>query len=219
MIIYTVEKGRYYTVSDSIKRHPNGKRSCYINITNRCTCDCTFCLRTKKKMAKTSSLWLKREPSWEEIKYELDHLPWPLVSEIVCCGFGEPTMRLDIVISIFQYVKSNHPNIHTRLNTNGLSDLYYQRSTAEDFYGNILDTISISLNASNADKYVELTRSHFGIQSYDHMLAFAKSCKTVVKEVVMTIVDTTLDKEEVAKCHQVCSCHGLFLRIRPYEEN
>ena len=86
------------------------------------------------------------------------------------------------------YVKEIHPDVKTRLNTNGLSDLVYGRDTALDFKG-ILDTISISLNASNAERYLELTRSQFGLKSYDALLDFAQHCKKYVPNVVLTVVD------------------------------
>ena len=178
MIVYTCEAGgRYIPVTESLQERPEGKRSVYVNLTNRCTCSCTFCLRSMKKMAETQTLWLKQEPTVAEVKTQLDGLPWDYVKEIVFCGFGEPTERLADLTALMKYVKETHPDVLTRLNTNGLSDLAYKRDTAPDFGGGILDTISISMNASNKERYLALTRSRFGIQSYDAMLQFAQHCK------------------------------------------
>lgn len=92
MIVYTCEAGgRYIPVTESLQERPEGKRSVYVNLTNRCTCSCTFCLRSMKKMAETQTLWLKQEPTVAEVKAQLDGLPWDYVKEIVFCGFGEPT--------------------------------------------------------------------------------------------------------------------------------
>lgn len=220
MIVYTCEKGgNYIPVEESIALRPEGKRSVYVNLTNRCTCACTFCLRSMKKMAETQTLWLKEEPAVDEVKQKLDNLPWRYVNEIVFCGFGEPTERLTDVTTLMRYVKETHPDVLTRLNTNGLSNLAYQRNTAPDFGGGILDTISISMNASNKERYLELTRSRFGMPSYEAMLQFAQECKHYVPNVVLTVVDHVEDSEEIRKCRAICEKHGLRLRVRVYESS
>lgn len=201
MIVYTCEAGgRYIPVAESLRERPEGKRSVYVNLTNRCTCSCTFCLRSMKKMAETQTLWLKEEPTVAEVKAQLDGLPWNMVQEM-------------------KYVKETHPDVKTRLNTNGLSDLAYKRDTAPDFGGGILDTISISMNASNKERYLELTRSQFGIPSYDAMLQFAQHCKQYVPNVVLTVVDHVEDSEEIRKCRAICQEKGLHLRVRVYEDS
>ena len=219
MIVYTVDKGEYITLAESLKRQPEGKRSIYVNLTNRCTCSCTFCLRQLKDMAEETSLWLKEEPAVETVKAELLRAPWPQVQEVVFCGFGEPTMRLADLTGLLAWVKQEHPEIKTRLNTNGLSDLAYGRDTSADFAGGILDTISISLNASNAERYLELTRSQFGIGSYEAMLQFAVHCKAYVPDVVLTVVDQVENAAEIEACRKICKERNLHLRVRPYEAN
>lgn len=170
-------------------------------------------------MAETQTLWLKEEPAVDEVKEKLDNLPWRYVNEIVFCGFGEPTERLTDVTTLMRYVKETHPDVLTRLNTNGLSNLAYQRNTAPDFGGGILDTISISMNASNKERYLELTRSRFGMPSYDAMLQFAQECKHYVPNVVLTVVDHVEDSEEIRKCRAICEQRGLRLRVRVYESS
>lgn len=218
MIVYNCfPGGEYIPVEEGLRRKPTGKRNVYVNITNRCTCSCTFCLRSMKHMAEDSTLWLKQEPTVDEVKAQLDGLPWDVVGEIVFCGFGEPTSRLDDLTTLMAYVKEIHPDVKTRLNTNGLSDLVYGRDTALDFKG-ILDTISISLNASNAERYLELTRSQFGLKSYDALLDFAQHCKKYVPNVVLTVVDHVENSEEIRKCRKICEDRGLTLRVRVYED-
>ena len=220
MIVYATHAGgRYLPVADSLREQPEGKRSIYVNLTNRCNCACTFCLRNMKEMAEESSLWLKEEPSVDEVKSLLDELPWDKVSEIVFCGFGEPTSRIDAVVKLLKYVKDTHPEVKTRLNTNGLSDLMYGRSTAGDFSGGILDTISISLNASNKERYLELTRAKYGIESFEAMLKFAVDCKEYVPEVVMTVVEKVENQQEIDRCQKLCDERGLRLRVRIYEDS
>ncbi len=219
MIVYAVEPGgKYVSVTESLALHPTGERGFYVNLTNQCTCACTFCLRSLKDMPEDCSLWLKEEPGEEAVKAELAALPWELAAEIVFCGFGEPTMRLDVLTGLLRWIRAEHPGVRTRLNTNGLSDLFYGRDTAPDFDG-LLDTISISLNASNAERYLQLTRSRFGLKSFEAMLDFAKHAKAYVPDVVLTIVDHVEDDGEIARCRALCEDRGLRLRVRAYEAN
>ena len=163
MLVYATHKGgRYLPLEESLKEQPEGKRNLYVNITNECNCACTFCLRNMKKMAEESSLWLKKRPTVDELKAALDDVPWEYIREVVFCGFGEPTMQLATLMELLHYVKEQHPELPTRLNTNGLGELEYGREIAADFQG-VLDTISISLNASNAERYYELTRAKYGL--------------------------------------------------------
>ena len=219
MLVYAVhEGGRYVQVADSLKEQPEGKRGSYVNITNQCNCACTFCLRTMKHMAEESTLWLKQEPSVDEVKAELDKLPWDMAKEIVFCGFGEPTMRLDALLELMAYVRQKHLDMPIRLNTNGLADLIYGRSVAGDFEG-LVDTISISLNASNAERYLELTRAKYGIGAFDAMLKFAVDCKAHIPNVVLTVVEKVEDQAEIDACRKLCQEKGLQLRVRIYEDS
>lgn len=219
MIVYATHAGgRYLPMEESLREQPEGKRAVYVNITNDCNCDCVFCLRSMKEMARESSLWIEHDPSLTEIVDELERLPWQYVREVVCCGFGEPLIRLDTVLSVLRWVKEHHPDMPTRVNTNGLGELEHGYVFADQFAG-LLDTVSISLNASNAERYLELTRSRFGISSYEAMLTFAEHCKPYVPNVVLTVVEKVEDAEEIALCRRICAERGLTLRVRPYEDS
>ena len=215
MILYTLQDNGYIDFSEKIKMYPTEKFNMYVNITNRCNCNCTFCLRHLKEDHK---LWLKDgEPSVEEIKQAFLNAPMDNVKEIVICGFGEPTIRLDDLIKVLKFIREKYPQMKVRMNTNGLSDLEFGKSTALMFEG-LLDTISISLNESTAQKYLDVTRSRFGIKSYNAMLEFASQCKKYIPNVVVTIVDI-IGEAEIAACKKVCEQYGLNLRIRKYEKN
>ena len=219
MIVYATHAGgKYLPLAESLKIDPTTPRGLYVNLTNRCNCDCVFCLRQKKSMAKDSSLWLEREPTVAEVKAEFDSAPWHVVKEIVFCGFGEPTMRLAELVELLTYAKKNRPQIPTRLNTNGLGELLHGREIAADFK-NILDTVSISLNAATAEKYFRLTRAAYGIKSFDAMLAFAEHAKKFVPHVVLTVVDHVTPPDEISACKKICEERGLTLRVRPYEDS
>ena len=200
MIIYMTEGGKYFPVN------AEKPRGLYINLTNRCNNDCPFCLRQKKVMTPENSLWLEREPTVAEVKKELDAAPL------------EPTIRLDALLELLKYIKKIRPQIPTRLNTNGLGNLEHGRNIERDFE-NILDTASISLNAATPERYLQITRSKFGLQAYGAMLIFAENIKKFVPHVVLTIVDKVTPPAEIELCKKICATRGLTLRVRPYEEN
>lgn len=189
----------------------------YVNMTNKCPCACVFCLRqTRDEMNKSGSLWLEREPTVDEVIAEFDKFDMKKYTELVFCGFGEPTERLDDLLKVAAYVKKTYPNLPIRINTNGLSDLIYNKNTAPMFEG-LIDTVSISLNTPNRERYYELTRSKFGINSFDAMLKFAENVKKYVKNVILTTVSTTLTKDEEKQCAEICEKLGVTYRIRPFE--
>lgn len=189
----------------------------YVNMTNKCPCSCTFCLRqTRNEMNHSGSLWLKREPSVEEVIAEFDKFDMSQYKELVFCGFGEPTERLEDMLKVAAYVKKTYP-IPIRVNTNGLADLIHGKDTAPMFEG-LVDTISISLNTPDKEEYLKLTRSKFGIESHDAMLRFAGNASKYVPNVILSTVETTITKEDEAKCREICERLGVTYRIRPYED-
>ena len=193
-----------------------GRTGIYVNMTNRCPCACTFCLRHNKDYVFNSdSLWLDREPTVEEVCESI--MGWDLskYDEIVFCGYGEPTERLPDLLEVAKYIRSNS-SIPIRINTNGLANLIWNKSTAPSLRG-LIDTVSISLNATNKEEYLKVVRPKFGIGSYDAMLQFAKECTEYVPSVIMTVVDVVTSKEEQEACRKICESVGATLRIRPFE--
>lgn len=189
----------------------------YVNMTNRCPCACTFCLRKQSDHVYGSdSLWLEREPTVEEVCESIDKWDLSKYSEIVFCGYGEPTMRLDDLLKVAAYIKSKS-NIPLRINTNGLADLIAGEKVAHKLEG-LIDTVSVSLNATNKEDYFKLVRPKFGIDSYDAMLSFTKECTKYVPNVIMTVVDEVTSKEEQEKSREICESIGAKLRVRPYEK-
>ena len=188
----------------------------YVNMTNRCPCDCAFCLRhNKDHVFDSDSLWLDREPTVSEVCDSIDAWDLTKYDELVFCGYGEPTERLYDLLEVASYVRSRS-DIKIRINTNGLADLIWNERTAPKLKG-LIDTVSISLNATNKDDYLKVVRPKFGIESYDAMLKFAGDCAEHVPEVVMTVVDVVTSKEEQELCKRICESVGATLRIRPYE--
>lgn len=194
-----------------------GGNSIYVNMTNRCPCACVFCLRQNKDYVfNADSLWLDREPTVQEVCESIDGWGIERYDELVFCGYGEPTERLDDLLQVAAYVKAKSA-IKIRVNTNGLADLICGERTAHRLHG-LIDTVSISLNATNKEDYARLVRPKFGENSYEAMLRFAKDCTQYVS-VVMTVVDGVTSKEEQEKSRAICEAIGATLRVRPYEEN
>lgn len=193
------------------------KKGIYINMTNRCPCACTFCLRQNGDSVYGSDpLWLEREPTIEEVCADIDKWDLKNYEEIVFCGYGEPTERLDDLLEVAKYIKSKS-DIKIRINTNGLCDLIHGEKTAFKLKG-LIDTVSISLNATNKEDYLKTVRPKFGIDSYEAMLNFTKDCTNYVPNVIMTVVDVVTSPEEQELCRKICESVGATLRIRPYED-
>ena len=188
----------------------------YVNLTNRCPCACVFCLRnTTDKVGRSDRLWLDKEPTAEEIKAEFALRDMSKYEEVVFCGFGEPTERLDVLLEIAAFLKKNYP-LPIRINTNGLGDLVNGRRIAPELAG-LIDVVSISLNGPDEKRYMEEVRPKFGAGSYGAMLAFAKDCTRFVPKVVLSTVATTLTAEEEESCAKIAAEIGATYRIRPFE--
>ena len=194
------------------------KSGLYVNLTNRCPCACVFCLRQNAPgIFGSDSLWLEREPTVDEIIASIESRSLDDFTELVFCGYGEPTERLDDLLAVARHVKSIRPGMHVRVNTNGLSDLIHGEPTAAKFKG-LVDTVSISLNTPDPEEYLKVCRPKFGLESWQAMLDFAKSCRDYVPNVVMTIVDAPVTTPEIQeKCKAITDSLGVRLRIRPYE--
>lgn len=189
----------------------------YINMTNRCPCACTFCLRHNADgVYGSDSLWLDREPTVQEICDSVDTWDLNQFDEVVFCGYGEPTERLNDLLQVAKYIKTKG-HINIRINTNGLADLIWQKQTAPQLK-DLIDTVSISLNTPNKEDYLKVVRPKFGVESYDAMLRYAKDCTAYVPNVVMTVVDVVTTKEEQEQCRKICENIGARLRVRPFEE-
>ena len=188
----------------------------YVNMTNRCPCACTFCLRHQSDgVFGSEPLWLEREPTVKEVCDSIDAWDLNNYSEIVFCGYGEPTERLYDLLEVAKYIKSKY-DIKIRINTNGLADLIWNEATAPKLQG-LIDCVSVSLNATNKDDYLKVVRPKFGIEAYDAMLKFTRDCTNYVPNVVMTVVDGVTTKEEQEICREICNSIGATLRVRPYE--
>lgn len=194
-----------YTVGDGL----------YVNLTNRCPCNCTFCIRQNGDGAYGSdSLWLEREPEVDEVIAELEKYgDLSQFKEVVFCGYGEPMERAGDVAFLGRYIRDNY-GISVRVNTNGLSDRINGRPTAELLDG-AADVVSVSLNQCCAEKYNEVTRPKWD-DAFESVIAFATDCKKYVPKVIFTVVDV-IPPEDISRCKAVAMSLGIELRVRTYD--
>jgi len=193
-----------YTVDDAL----------YINVTNRCTNNCDFCIRKNGDGAYGSnSLWLVREPTEDEILASVFSHDISSFSEVVFCGYGEPSIRLDTVISVAKKIKEKYP-IKVRINTNGHSSFYHRYNTAPKYAG-AFDCVSISLNTPSSERYDEICHPNF-MGAHNAMLEFAGEVKKYVPTVILSVVKDFLTDDEILECHRIADSLGVHLKVRDY---
>lgn len=189
------------------------KNQVYANITNRCDCSCTFCVRSEKdSVGDADTLWHKVEPTLEDIKAAIDAFDFTNFDELVFCGYGEPTCALENLLATAHYVKQKM-DIKIRLNTNGLGNLYHKRNIVPEL-AEVIDNVSISLNAPTAEKYQAVTRPQFE-NAFPALLDFASLSQKTFAHTQLSIVDV-LPADEIAACQKIADDRGIYLKIRKY---
>ena len=186
--------------------------NCYLNITSRCTLRCRFCPKHQRNwVVQSYNLSLKREPQLEEI---LSAMGEPTrYHEVVFCGLGEPTQRLDVLLEIAKAVKQQGGRV--RLNTDGLANLIHSRDVTPEL-ASCVDRISVSLNAHNAEVYEQHTHPKLA-GTYPAMLDFVRCAKAQALEVTVTAIDG-LPGVDIAACRQIAASLGVMFRRRVIDE-
>ena len=186
------------------------RNSLYLNITNRCTNHCVFCERETDPFVQGHNLRLAKEPEieelWEEIGNPTEY------DEIVFCGYGEPTLRLSLILDLAKKIKAHDGKV--RLNTNGHGNLIHKRDILPDFEG-LIDTISISLNAETEMKYNEICHPGFESNTFEEVKRFIRKSKKYVPNVVATVVDIP-NKLDTRECERIAKELGVEFRVRSY---
>ena len=187
----------------------------YVNITNRCSNRCEFCIRNNGDGAYGSdSLWLESEPSEAQIIESILSHPEGSFSELVFCGYGEPSYRIETARAVALAIKEKYPNIPIRINTNGHSDLINGRDTAPE-YKDAFDVVSISLNTPSSDHYDSLCHPAFS-GAHAALIDFASRVKKYVPTVVFSVIRQTLTEAELDECRRISDSAGVTLKIRDY---
>ena len=188
----------------------------YINMTNRCSNACTFCIRNNGNGAYGSdSLWLEHEPTVDEVLASIFSRDLEKYSEVVFCGYGEPTYRLQDARAIALKIKERYPNMCIRINTNGQANLIHKRDVS-DVIVTSCDVINISLNECNAKKYQTHCKSIFGEKAFDALLEFATLCLQKGGKVVFSVVDS-IGYADIEACKKLAQKVGVPLRVRAKE--
>jgi len=189
----------------------HGKGNIYLNITNRCTCACTFCLREFTDEVYGYPLLLDHEPSAEEIMQvlELEFLEGP-ADNVVFCGLGEPTLRLPEVLVVTEWLRLRR--IPARLNTNGLGQLANpEAEVVQALVQAGLGSVSVSLNAADPQTYDRLCRPIYA-KAFRAVLAFTRDCVAAGLATTMTVVDhPDIDAEA---CAALAGQLGAAFRVR-----
>lgn len=181
--------------------------SLYLNITNRCTNSCDFCIRTQTPFVKGHNLKLDREPAAEEVTSAISDPERH--KEIVFCGYGEPTTRLEVIKEVSRELKKR--GVKIRLVTNGHGDIINSRPIAKELAG-LVDMVSVSLNADTESKYINICKPEFGQGTYKHVLSFIKDCAANNIETEVTCLD--LPGVDIKKCEQIAKGLGANFRLR-----
>ncbi len=190
----------------------------YVNLTNRCTNACEFCVRQQGSgIYGSDSLWLEREPTKEEALQAILEANLSQFSELVFCGYGEPTCRLHDLLWIAREVKARY-DIPIRVNTNGHASLIYGENTGPWFAGAV-DTVSISLNAPDAQSYVRICHPEFGEDAYEGMLTFARQVKDYVPHTAFSVVRGSMSDADLEQCIKMAQEMGIEIRIREMIED
>ncbi len=186
------------------------RNSLYLNITNRCTNACTFCVRYFTDSVRGHNLKLEREPTAEELIQALGN-PRDY-EEVVFCGYGEPFLRLDTVLEVARYLKRE--GIPVRIVTNGHGNLIQGKNVVPELAG-LIAAVSVSLNAAEGNRYVSLCRPEFGEKTYEEIKGFIRECKKYIPRVEVTVLD--MEGVDVTRCERIAREElGVEFRLRRY---
>ena len=162
------------------------RNSLYLNITANCTNSCSFCVRFQKDILRGHKLKLQHEPGVEEIIKAIGDLP-AKYKEVVFCGYGEPTTRLDDLLTIATYLKEKF-NKPIRVNTNGHFYLLHDKARINELKG-LIDALSISVNTSDPKQYNEICAPNFSGNVLGQIIAFTKDAKEIIPKITLTALD------------------------------
>ena len=186
----------------------------YINLTNKCSNACDFCVRNERTSYYGNYLWLKNgDPSAEKvIAVANGYGDLTRFKEAVFCGFGEPTYKVAEMLALCDYF--HEKGLKTRLNTNGQGNLINKRDITPELKGKI-DFVNISLNASCYEKYQPICRSQYREAGFESMIEFAKLCRRNGIDCRFSIVDC-IGEEEVQACKYLAESVKIPLYVRKY---
>lgn len=191
----------------------------YINLTNKCTNECLFCIRSLKDDVCGTNLWLTNDSvTAEEVIKQLKILKKD-ETEIIFCGYGEPTLKLEILKEVAKFIKDNYKGVRIRLNTNGHGNFVHKRNIIPELVG-LIDEISVSLNAPTEELYRELTQPNLVC---DNVLAEVKDfIKKSVEAGILTVASVVNGYKnynlDLKECEKIATDLGAKFRVREWLE-
>lgn len=192
----------------------------YINLTNRCTNNCIFCLRNDKNDVCGQELWLDNEDSTAAdviSQFEKIYTDAPS-QEVIFCGYGEPMLKLDVLKEVAKYIKEKYPQTKIRVNTNGHANFICKRNVVPELKG-LVDEFSVSLNAPTKEEYDELSQPKFA-QAYDEVKKFIKCCSDEQISVVASVVEGYKGRHlDLEICKNIAENLGAKFRVREWIVN
>ena len=192
----------------------------YINLTNRCTNDCIFCLRNDKADVKGQELWLDNENSTaEDVVKQFEKIYQKTPSkEVIFCGYGEPMLKFEVLKEVAKYIKNKYPETKIRINTNGHANFVYKRNVVPELKG-LVDEFSVSLNAPEKDEYIELSKPKFD-GAYDEVKKFIKACHDENIKVTASVVEGYKGRHiDLETCKKIAHELGAEFRVREWIVN
>lgn len=186
----------------------------YINLTNKCSNGCDFCVRNERSSYYGNYLWLRHgDPTPDKVISQANGFgDLSRFKEVVFCGFGEPTYKVAEMLALCDYF--HEKGLKTRLNTNGQGNLINKRDIVPELKDKI-DFVNISLNASCVEKYQPICRSQFGEAGFAGLIEFAKLCRKNGVSCRFSIVDC-IGEEEVEACKRLAESVKIPLYVRTY---
>ena len=193
------------------------EKKIYINLTNRCTNDCIFCLRKDKDDVCGQQLWLDTEDfTSDDVIEQLKN--FELSSEVIFCGYGEPLLKFEILRQVAKYIKENYPEIKIRVNTNGHANYVYKNNVVSELVG-LVDEFSVSLNGESSEEYDELSQPKFD-GAYEEVKKFIQCSSDAGIKTVASIVDGYKGRRlNIEKCREIANELGAELRVREWIQN
>ena len=185
----------------------------YLNITNKCSNRCVFCFRNFKKGVGDFTLKLAKEPSFHDVSKELNEsMRGSAWKEVVFCGFGEPTARLDLLLELARYMKKRFGNLPIRVNTNGHGDLLNpKRNVVGELKAAGVEIVSVSLNAGDEETYIEVCKPNLP-EAFEAVLGFIRKAKQTFKVEVTAVTTPEID---IHKVEELADKMGVRFRLRP----
>ncbi len=188
----------------------------YINLTNACSNNCVFCIRSIKEDVVGTNLFLTSENvEAEDVIAQLEEFKDKLGEEVVFCGYGEPLIKLRTLETVAKYIKKKYPKVKIRVNTNGQASLILKKDVPKEL-ANYVDKVSVSLNAENENMYNTLAQPAYE-NSYAAVKKFIADCVKYGIDTTATVVTGYKNyKIDVDKCKEIAESLGAKFRERPW---